>query len=43
MHRTAWHESFVEARSDLEIPHAVALDKLTPIPDAIDRTVSGGL
>lgn len=40
---SAWHDSFVDAWSDLEIPYAVALDQLTPVPDATDWTVRDGL
>lgn len=38
-----WHESFGEAWLDLEIAYAVALDRLTPIPDAADPTIRDGL
>jgi hypothetical protein len=40
---SAWHDSFVDAWADLEVPYAVALDQLTPIPDATDWTVRDGL
>lgn len=38
-----WIDNFREAWADLEIPYAVALDRLTPIPDARDTTVADGL
>ncbi len=39
----AWRGEFIEAWSDLEIPYAVALDRLQPIPDARDATVADGV
>lgn len=39
----SWRDRFVDAWSDLEIPYAVALDKLTSLPDASDWTVRDGL
>lgn len=39
----SWRDRFVDAWSDLEIRYAVALDKLTSLPDASDRTVRDGL
>ncbi len=39
----AWHDSFVDAWADLEVPYAVALDQRTLIPDATDWTVRDGL
>jgi hypothetical protein len=38
-----WIDDFRAAWGDLEIPYAVALDRLTPIPDAHDPTVADGL
>lgn len=38
-----WRDEFVEGWSLLEIPYAVALDRLTPIPDATDATVAEGV
>lgn len=38
-----WIDAFRDAWSDLEIPYAVALDRLTPIPDAHYPTVAEGL
>jgi hypothetical protein len=38
-----WRDDFIEAWSDLEIPYAVALDRQTPIPTAVDTTVSEGV
>ncbi len=38
----AWHDRFIDAWSDLEIPYAVALDELAPLPDASDWTVRNG-
>lgn len=39
----SWREEFIEAWSDLEIPYAVALDRLEPIPTAEDETVGAGV
>jgi hypothetical protein len=39
----AWKERFIEARSDLEIPYAVALDRVEPIPTIADGTVAEGV
>jgi len=39
----AWISSFREAWSDLEIPYAVALDRLEPIPTIADPTVAEGV
>lgn len=39
----AWRDRFVVAWSGLEIPYAVALDQLTPLPDASDWSVREGL
>ncbi len=38
-----WVDDFRSAWADLEIPYAVALDRLTPIPDAHDPTIADGL
>ena len=38
-----WRGRFAEAWSDLEIPYAVALDRLEPIPTMADATVAEGL
>jgi hypothetical protein len=38
-----WIDDFWSAWGDLEIPYAVALDRLTPIPDARDPNVADGL
>lgn len=38
-----WRQEFIEAWSDLEIPYAVALDRLEPIPTAKDETVGAGV
>jgi hypothetical protein len=39
----AWVTRFREAWSDLEIPYAVALDRLDPIPTIADPTVAEGV
>ncbi len=39
----AWIGRFVDAWSDLEIPYAVALDRLDPIPTIDDSTVADGV
>ena len=39
----SWIGEFRSAWGDLEVPYAVALDRLTPIPDARDPTVADGL
>jgi hypothetical protein len=39
----SWIDDFRSAWGDLEIPYAVALDRLTPIPDAHDPIVADGL
>lgn len=39
----AWRQEFIESWSDLEIPYAVALDRLEPIPTAKDETVIAGV
>ncbi len=38
-----WHQEFVDAWSELEIPFAVALDRLEPIPIIADATVAAGV
>ncbi len=38
-----WREEFIEAWSALEIPYAVALDRLKPLPTAQDADVAEGL
>jgi hypothetical protein len=38
-----WVDDFSDSWGNLEIPYAVALDRLTPIPDAHDPTVADGL
>ena len=38
-----WHDDFVESWSGLEIAYAVALDRLTPIPDATDPAIADDL
>jgi hypothetical protein len=38
-----WVDDFRSASGDLEIPYAVALDRLAPIPDAHDPVVADGL
>lgn len=38
-----WVDDFRSAWGDLEISYAVALDRLTPIPDAHDPGVADGL
>lgn len=38
-----WRQKFIEAWSDLEIPYAVSLDRLEPIPTARDQTVGPGV
>lgn len=38
-----WREQFVEGWSDLEIPYAVALDRMESIPTASDVTVAEGV
>jgi hypothetical protein len=38
-----WVDDFRSAWGDLEISYAVALDRLTPIPDAHDPVVADGL
>ncbi len=38
-----WRGDFVEGWSDLEIPYAVALDRMEPIPTARDTTVAEGV
>lgn len=38
-----WRERFTEGWSDLEIPYAVALDRLDPIPTIADPTVAEGV
>ena len=38
-----WIDGFRSAWGDLEISYAVALDRLTPIPDAHDPVVADGL
>ncbi|MFW2383994.1 MAG: hypothetical protein ACN4GZ_19735 [Acidimicrobiales bacterium] len=39
----AWQDRFVDAWADLEVPYAVALDQLSPVPDATDWTVRDGV
>ena len=38
-----WVDQFFDAWSDLEIPYAVALDRLQPIPTIADGTVFEGV
>lgn len=38
-----WLDDFRSAWGDLEISYAVALDRLTPIPDAHDPLIADGL
>jgi hypothetical protein len=38
-----WRDEFQEAWGDLEIPYAVALDRLTPLPTAANSTVAEGV
>ena len=38
-----WIDDFRSAWGDLEMPYAIALDRLTAIPDAHDPTVADGL
>ena len=38
-----WTDRFTEAWSDLEIPYAVALDRLEPIPTIADGVVAEGV
>jgi hypothetical protein len=39
----AWRGDFVEGWSDLEIPYAVALDRVEPIPTVRDPIVAEGV
>ena len=39
----SWIDDFRSAWGDLEIPYAVALDRLPPMPDAHDPVVADGL
>ena len=39
----AWRQEFTDAWSALEIPYAVALDRLEPIPTIADATVAEGV
>jgi hypothetical protein len=39
----AWIDRFIDAWGDLEIPYAVALDRLDPIPTFADSTVKDGV
>lgn len=38
-----WIDRFIEAWGDLEIPYAVALDRLEPIPTITDGIVAAGV
>lgn len=38
-----WIDEFTEAWSDLEIPYAVALDRMSPLPTIEDVTVRAGV